>query len=105
MWLNPPYAQPLIQGFCERVADEYAVGGVAAACVLTNNASETGWFQGLVGSASAACFPRGRIKFWHLNRESVAPLQGQTITYFGTAVDVFAKTFGAFGVVLTGRRS
>jgi phage N-6-adenine-methyltransferase len=96
VWMNPPYARPLVDRFCERLATVHASGSVPQACVLVNNATETKWFNSLADVASALCFPRGRVKFWHPDKES-APLQGQAVVYLGEAVTEFRAEFGCFG--------
>ncbi|MHB8742594.1 MAG: DNA N-6-adenine-methyltransferase [Sulfuricaulis sp.] len=96
VWLNPPYAQPLIGQFCAKLADDYLAGRVAEACVLVNNATETGWFQALAASASAICFPRQRVRFWHPDK-TAQPLQGQAVLYLGTAPEKFRARFSEFG--------
>jgi len=102
VWLNPPYAQPLIQNFAEELATRYAIGQVTAGILLTNNATETKWFQGAIMSASALCFPSGRIKFLdETGKPAKTPLQGQCFMYFGTDVPSFAREFGHFGAIVT----
>jgi phage N-6-adenine-methyltransferase len=101
VWMNPPYAQPLVDRFCLRLAREHEAGAVEQACVLVNNATETGWFQSLLAVADAVCFPRGRVKFWHPRKEAV-PLQGQAVLYLGGRAVVFASEFVKFGPVLIG---
>jgi phage N-6-adenine-methyltransferase len=96
VWMNPPYAQPLIGDFCSRLAQFYYSGDVPEACVLVNNATETTWFQTLAEFASAICFPRGRVKFWHPDKEST-PLQGQAVIYFGENLQPFRNEFDPFG--------
>jgi phage N-6-adenine-methyltransferase len=103
VWMNPPYAQPLVSHFSEKLVAAVASGAVTAAMVLVNNATETQWFQNLSSTASAVCFPRGRIRFWHPDKVS-APLQGQAILYFGSDVGLFVKYFGQFGFVASIRR-
>ncbi len=101
VWMNPPYAQPLIGQFAEAVASKYEQGEIGQAIVLVNNATETAWFSRMLQCASAVCFPRGRIKFIDKEgRPSGAPLQGQAFLYFGTNVALFSGTFSQFGKVL-----
>lgn len=97
VWMNPPYARPLIDDFCAKLAKEYAAGNVTQAITLTNNATETGWFHGLAEVATAMCFPRQRVKFWHPEKESAAPLQGQAVVYLGDHDEDFRTRFVEFG--------
>jgi phage N-6-adenine-methyltransferase len=99
IWMNPPYAQPLIGQFAERMADQYQAGNVKAAIVLVNNGTETAWFQTLAASSSALCFPKGRIKFWHPDKVAV-PLQGQAFIYLGDAPEDFTDEFSKFGLTV-----
>lgn len=102
VWMNPPYAQPLVVDFANKLVHEFISGRVTAAIALTNNATETLWFQGMCREANAICFPRGRIRF--LDEElnpTGAPLQGQAFTYFGNDQDRFVNVFSAHGIVLT----
>jgi hypothetical protein len=96
VWINPPYESGLIGQFAEKLCDAYAGGNVTSAIVLVNNATETRWFQSIAEQASAACFPKGRVKFWHPRKVAV-PLQGQAILYLGPNPDEFARAFSQFG--------
>ena len=96
VWMNPPYARPLVDQFCERLVKSYTAGDVTEACVLVNNATETGWFQEVAEVASVLCFPMRRVKFWHPEKES-APLQGQAVLYLGDNIADFRAVFGEFG--------
>jgi ParB family chromosome partitioning protein len=100
VWMNPPYARPLIDEFCGKLAESFADGQVTQACVLVNNATETGWFHALAEVAAAMAFPRHRVKFWHPERES-APLQGQAVIYLGENVEAFRREFVRFGFTVT----
>lgn len=97
VWMNPPYASNLIYPFCEKLAESYVNEHVTAACVLVNNGTETAWFQRLAEVAGALCFPNGRVKFWHPDKEST-PLQGQAVIYLGADVDRFRAEFLRFGI-------
>lgn len=99
VWMNPPYAQPLIKDFCDRLRREYSRGEIDAACALVNNATETEWFQKLAKVSTAICFPKGRVKFWQPDHDKAAPLQGQAVLYLGTDRDSFRREFAKFGLV------
>ena len=100
VWMNPPYAQPLIQQFCEKlVGSEF----VTDAVVLVNNGTETKWGQVLLSACSAVCFPTGRIRFVDPEGNlGNAPLQGQMIVYLGEKKEEFCREFSGFGICLEG---
>jgi len=99
VWLNPPYSQPLVQQFADKLAGSVQAGDVTAAVVLINNATETEFFQTLASVAMALCFPKGRVRFWSPGKDSATPLQGQAILYAGSEPDTFCARFAAFGLV------
>lgn len=101
VWMNPPYAQPLMSDFAEAVSSKFESGEIQAACVLVNNATETQWFQRLLSVATAMCLPRSRIKFLDpAGNASGAPLQGQAVIYIGHSPTVFMDRFVSEGAVL-----
>ena len=63
IWLNPPYAQPDISRFVDKLLAELAAGRAMQAILLTHNYTDTGWFHAAAGRCAAICFTRGRIKF------------------------------------------
>ena len=98
VWLNPPYASPLISQFANAVADKFDSGEIDQACVLVNNATETAWFRRLAKSASAICFLSSRVKFLDMNSSpSGSPLQGQAVLYFGNSLKSFNQAFFELG--------
>lgn len=99
VWMNPPYAQPLMNQFAEKLCD--SLGDVTQAIVLVNNATETNWFQSMASKCTAICFPSKRIKFIDKTGERTgAPLQGQAFLYFGDNVESFAYEFSQHGLVV-----
>lgn len=101
VWMNPPYAAGLIDKFVDRLVTSYEKGDVGEAIVLVNNATDTQWFDLLSQSASAVCFPVGRIRFQRPGGEAGAPLQGQALLYLGDNVSRFKESFSGFGNVWT----
>jgi ParB family chromosome partitioning protein len=103
VWLNPPYSQPLIGQFIDKLLAEYTAGRVQRAVVLVNNATETAANQKLLGASLAVCFPAGRIKYLdETGAVAKTPLQGQLIAWLERdgKRDPFDSEFTRFGVVL-----
>jgi len=102
VWMNPPYAQPLIRDFCSAASAKFEQGEISQAIVLVNNATETAWFQQLLTTSTAVCFLRGRVKFVDpQGNPNGAPLQGQALVYFGDSPETFARVFEDEGCVVT----
>jgi ParB family chromosome partitioning protein len=100
VWMNPPYAQPLVTQFCEKLAASLTAGDVTAAIVITNNATETAFFKTLASVARAVCFPPGRVHFWQPNTTpDTGPLQGQAVVYAGPNVGRFTEHFSPLGLI------
>jgi len=67
------------------------------AVIVTNNATDTDWWQDLAGHASAMCLVFARL-YW------MSTLQGQTVLYFGDDPAAFRAAFRRFGWVVVARR-
>jgi phage N-6-adenine-methyltransferase len=100
VWLNPPYSQPDIADFIEKLVAEYQAGHVTEAILLTNAITDTMCFHMALETASAFCLTRGRIRFV-VPDEQIAgtPLAGQCFFYFGNRPDAFAERFADIGFV------
>ena len=99
IWLNPPYAQPEIARFIEKLLLEVNAGRATEAILLTHNYTDTAWFHAAAGQCTALCFTRGRIRFVGACGEIAAPTQGQAFFYFGPGLERFRETFGGFGFI------
>lgn len=101
VWMNPPYAQPLISEFSDALVNKYKTGEFNQACVLVNNATDTAWLQNMLSLCSSICFIKTRVKFIDKDgKPSGAPLQGQVILYYGPNVDLFNHEFSQYGTVM-----
>lgn len=99
VFMNPPYSTPAIQKFTAKVLEEFDAGRVTEAIVLTNNSSETRWFQSLLARC-VVCFPASRLQFWRAGADVFGARQGQAVFYLGPNRDRFAETFAAEGTVV-----
>jgi len=96
VWMNPPYAQPLMGQFADKMKEQVEAGNVQSFCVLVNNATETKWFKTMASVADYICFTSGRVKFLDPEgNKSGAPLQGQAILIKGNNY----KPFSTLGII------
>lgn len=97
VWMNPPYSR-VIGEFVDKLVSEYQAGNVTEAIVVTNNGTDTRWFDNLTSVSSAICLHRGRIAFLD---ESGTPIRnnnkGQVFTYIGPNWEAFSSVFSDFG--------
>jgi len=102
IWMNPPYAYPLIEHFIDRLIHEFKTGYLDQAIILTNNSTDTGWFHKLAFASSSLCFTRNRIYFLKpgLNKVGERPTNGQTFFYIGKHERLFWEHFSQFGIIL-----
>jgi phage N-6-adenine-methyltransferase len=99
VWLNPPYSQPAVQQFIEKLVAEVKARAVTEAVLLTHNYTDTEWFHIAARACSLICFTRGRIKFVGADGSIAAPTQGQAFFYFGKRVQSFTRAFESFGFI------
>lgn len=98
VWLNPPYAQPWIARFVDKMVAEFTEGSVEQAVMLTHNYTDTAWFH-KAQTEALLCFTRGRVRFVDPDGELCAPTQGQCFFYFGPERGRFREAFRRFGFV------
>ena len=100
VWLNPPFESELISPFIDKLVGAYLAGSVKQAIILTDVATDTGWFHHLTTVARRFCFTKGRIKFRSPLTDSQSPQRGQVFTYLGDRVHRFTEAFSEFGYVV-----
>jgi DNA N-6-adenine-methyltransferase (Dam) len=104
VWLNPPYAMPLIRQFVARMCTAFVAGQFSEGILLTNSATDTTWWDLAHRTSQATCLTRGRIRFLEAKEgelvERPAPMLGQTFFYFGVQRDSFAEVFAQFGNIV-----
>ena len=106
VWLNPPFSRGLVDAFVARLLDRLAIGQVTQAVLLTNNSTDTAWWQAAAAEARAVCLLAGRLNFLNAELHPVGPwaIQGQSVMYFATPghvrTNVFAGQFRRHGLVL-----
>lgn len=105
VWMNPPYSQPHIRMFAEKLVEEYQSGRVYEAIALTHNYTDTAWFHAMAAACSAICFTRGRIGFLSPEGKKAAPTQGQAFFYFGNRTEAFSDAFAGIGFVAESLRA
>ena len=93
VWLNPPYHRELAPLFINKLLEQIDECRIASAIVLTNNSTDTAWFQAASAACTAICFTTGRIRFEVPNGEPVLPTQGQAFFYFGPDKAIFTDVF------------
>jgi ParB family chromosome partitioning protein len=92
VWLNPPYAHPLVERFTAKLMTEHAAGRVTRAVILVNSATDAAWFA-MLAECYPVLFTRGRVRFWRPDRSGDAPRYGQALFGVGVAPAAFAAAF------------
>jgi phage N-6-adenine-methyltransferase len=99
VWLNPPYTQPDIELFTDKLISEVGNGNTAEAIMLTHNYTDTAWFHKAANASERICFTRGRIAFVGMDGVKAVPTQGQAFFYFGKRAARFGEYFRKFGFI------
>lgn len=100
VFLNPPFKMPLVAQFVAQLIDELAQANASQAILLTNNNTDTNWWQSAAQEASSICFTNGRVSFYNDAGEWSSPTNGQTFMYFGRRIKTFVKLFSDFGICM-----
>jgi len=99
VFLNPPFASPQVQEFVARSVKAIEDKECNQITILTNNATDTDWFQSLCKACEVVCFTDGRVRFYNNEGETLQARQGQAIFYWGPNRQQFIDTFRSAGVI------
>ena len=97
VFLNPPFKQPIVTHFVDKLLNELAAGHTEQAILLTDNRTDTDWWQKAASHSTAVCFTDGRISFYKVEGKGSSPTTGQTFCYFGDDAERFIAEFSSVG--------
>lgn len=98
VFLNPPYGMPLIRHFTDKLIEQ--LPNIDAAILLTNDQTDTAWWQKCAKESDLICMPSGRISFYTPDKEKTSPTNGQTFFYYGDNENKFGKVFSKKGLIV-----
>lgn len=83
-FMNPPYSQPKVTKFCEKLAKHHTEGDVPMAVAIINSTTDTNAYHALAKTARFEAHPNRRINFWHRDTTSEDyNRHKQTVFFFG----------------------
>ncbi len=101
VWLNPPFSSPLVGQFVTTLIESLELQDVPSAILLTNNATETEWFQNALDFAGLCCLPDHRIAFLGASGKPMAQnRQAQAFFFFNCDHDLVLREFGDIGTIV-----
>jgi len=98
VFLNPPYGMPKIREFTDKLIAE--LPNIQAAIMLTNDQTDTAWWQKCAINAKVICMPSGRLRFYTEVLEETSPTNGQTFFYYGDYEETFCRVFSELGLLV-----
>ena len=103
VWCNPPYGRGICSDAVKSVVENYGKT-FRKGIVLTNNATDTKWWNELASVASMICFTDHRIAFTNTDGKNVSGnTRGQCFFLLSSEPTTqvrFSHIFSAFGKVL-----
>ncbi len=98
VFLNPPYGMPHIRDFTDKLVEE--LPSIDAAILLTNDQTDTLWWQKCAINANLICMPQGRLHFTTADGKETSPTNGQSFFYFGDNKRKFREAFSEMGLIV-----
>jgi hypothetical protein len=103
VYLNPPFLQPWLREFIQKLLQEVTAGRTTEAILLTPGFTTEDYWQDAVQGAQRLCFPRARVRFRTPQGKIIQPWQSNTLFYYGPHLQRFTAVFqDAVGVVVCG---
>jgi len=105
VYINPPFSRGMMAPFVTKLLNEWdrriLQNAPTQIIALTNNGTETDWWQSLIRQCDAVCFLDVRINFWNtIDPTKDGNRYAQTIFYFGSNASRFRDTFSPWGFVV-----
>lgn len=91
VFLNPPYGATDIKNFTNKLIEE--LPNIDSAILLTNDQTDTDWWQKCAVNANVIFLPDGRLRFYTPTKEETSPTNGQTFFYYGDNENKFKEVF------------
>lgn len=98
IFLNPPYGIPDIRNFTDKLIEE--LSNIEAAILLTNDQTDTNWWQKCAVNSQIICMPNSRLSFYTPDKKETSPTNGQTFFYYGDREKKFCKVFSEEGLIV-----
>jgi hypothetical protein len=94
---NFPFAAGLHEKFVGKLIEEYRLGHVKKAIMLTSDDLSTGWFHAAFNASDSVCVLRNRIAFMRDGKKQKNPIWGNCFFFFGRRVERFERVFSRIG--------
>lgn len=98
VFLNPPYGMPDIRNFTDKLITE--LPNIESAILLTNDQTDTNWWQKCAINTRIICMPNSRINFYTPDKEKTSPTNGQSLFYYGDKEERFYDVFSKMGIII-----
>lgn len=104
IFCNPPYSRGLCGRACNKWLEQWDARAFNRGIMLTNNATETVWFQAMLAECTAVCLFKGRIAFLTPDaKRASGNTRGQALFLFARSarwVTAFRREMNPLGLVL-----
>jgi len=93
IFMNPPYDPKLIPLFAKKLVSERKAGNLESAIVLTNNGTDTKWYNTINSISDCVAFTKKRMKFEKDGVPQTNNNKGQCFFYIGNDPEGFKRQF------------